>query len=79
MEDPNLPSFPVFEIDKLVGVLDAAHAAHLKTKRSVTECMIFFALASIVWKSCMQPLAAISSIEAEICAAMTCPKVAKCI
>lgn len=76
-EDPNLPPFPTLERDHLAGFLDAAHATHLKTRRSVTGLVIFFCCAAIAWKSRVQPIVATSSTEAEFYAAVTCAKIVK--
>ena len=76
-EDPSLPPFPAFERDELVGLLDAAHATELKTRRSVTGFVLLYCCAAIAWKSRVQPLVATSSTEAEFYAAVTCAKAAK--
>ena len=75
--DPDLPPFPDLGFDELAGLLDAAHATDLKTRRSVTGYVIFLAKAAIAWKSRLQPLVATSSTEAEFYAAVTCAKVVK--
>ena len=78
-EDPSLPPFPSHERNELVGFLDAAHATDLRTRRSVTGCMLLFCHAAIAWKSRAQPVVATSSTEAEFCAAVSCAKAAKCL
>ena len=75
--DSDLPSFPFIERDELVGLLDAAHATDLKTRRSVTGFVILFCRAAIAWKSRLQSLVATSSTEAEFYSAVTCAKVVK--
>ena len=76
-EDPTLPPFPTFTRDELVGLLDAAHATELRTRRSVTGFVLLYCFAAIAWKSRVQPLVATSSTEAEFYAAVTCAKAAK--
>ena len=76
-EDSSLPPFPVFEFDRLVGFLDAAHATDLKTRRSVTGYLLILCGAAIAWKSRIQPIVATSSTEAEFYAGVTCAKAAK--
>ena len=76
-DDPTLPPFPTFERDELVGLLDAAHATELKTRRSVTGYVLLLCFAAIAWKSRVQPVVATSSTEAEFYAAVTCAKAAK--
>ena len=76
-EDPNLPTFPTIMRDALVGFLDAAHATHLKTRRSITGLVMFFCCAAIAWKSRVQAVVATSSTEAEFYAAVVCAKIAK--
>lgn len=76
-EDPNLPAFPEFQANELIGLLDAAHATDLRNRRSVTGLLILFCRAAIAWKSTLQPLCASSSTEAEFYAAVTCAKVIK--
>jgi len=75
--DPNLPEFPDLPRDQLVACLDAAHATDLKTRRSVTGCIVFCCGAAIACKSRLQPIVATSSTEAEFCAAVTAAKVVK--
>jgi len=75
-EDPSLPTFPTFGRRELVGILDAAHATDLKTRRSVTGLFILFAGAAIAYKSRLQSLVATSSTEAEFYAAVFCAKLA---
>ena len=65
------------ERDGLVGTLNAAHATDLCTCRSVTGIIIFFGLAAIAWKSCLQSLVAASSMEAEFYSAVLCAKLVK--
>ena len=76
-EDPTLPPFPTFDRDELVGLLDAAHATELKTRRSVTGFVLLYCHAAIAWKSRVQSLVATSSTEAEFYAAVVCAKAAK--
>ena len=72
--DPTLPTFPQFEGNELVGVLDAAHATDLKTRRSVSGLVIYYAGAAVAWKSRLQPTVSTSSTEAEFLAAVQCAK-----
>ncbi len=75
-EDPSLPPFPEFDLDQLVGILDASHATDLKTRRSVTGLALYYAGAAIAWKSQLQPTVSTSSTEAEFLAAVCCAKLA---
>ena len=75
--DPNLPSFPTFSRHELVGILDAAHATDLRTRRSVTGMLILYCGAAIAYKSRLQSLVATSSTEAEFYAAVFCAKLVK--
>ena len=73
-EDPELPDFPQFGLDVLVGILDAAHATDLLTRRSVTGLAVFFGGAVVAWKSHLQATVSTSSTEAEFLAAVQCAK-----
>ena len=76
-EDPTLPIFPVLDPTKLTGLVDAAHATDLKTRRSVTGLSVMFGGAAIAWKSRLMAVVATSSTEAEFLSAVTCAKIVK--
>lgn len=63
--------------DELFACLDAAHGTELRTQRSVMGLVIFLCHAAIAWKSCIQPVVATSSTEAEFYSAVTCGKIVK--
>jgi len=73
-EDTELPKFPRFFRDELIGTLDAAHGTDLRTRRSVTGLVIFYCCAAIAWKSRLQSVVSTSSTEAEFYSAVTCAK-----
>ena len=75
--DPTLPPYPKVDPDRLTGILDAAHATDLRTRRSTTGIMIFYGGAVIAYKSRLQSLTATSSTEAEFYAAVLCAKLIK--
>ena len=75
-QDCSLPAFPTFDPDELVGILDAAHATDLKTRRSVTGIALFYGGAVVAWKSRLQATVSTSSTEAEFLAAVHCAKMA---
>ena len=73
-EDPNLPDFPGIAGDELVGILDAAHATDLRSRRSVTGLALCCGGAVVAWKSRLQATVSTSSTEAEFMAAVECAK-----
>ena len=76
-EDPNLPAFPKFYRKELAGLLDAAHATDLRTRRSVTGLLVILCGAAIAWRSKLQSLVATSSTEAEFYSAVELAKMIK--
>lgn len=59
---------------KLVAYSDADYAGDLKTRRSTTGYIIFYAGGPVAWCSKKQPIVALSSTEAEFIAAADCVK-----
>ena len=77
--DPSLPLFPFIHRDELATLLDAAHAADLRDRRSIAGLLMLFCCAAIAWKSRIQSVVATSSTEAEFCASVTAAKLTKCL
>ena len=73
--DPELPVFPDFDLDVLVGILDASHGTDLHTRRSVTGIAVFYGGAAVAWKSKLQSWVSTSSTEAEFLSAVQCAKI----
>jgi hypothetical protein len=77
-DDPSLPTFPATTaLDRLVGFVDASHAACPRTRRSITGVLFTLAGACITFKSKMQATVSTSSTEAELIAAVYAAKMAK--
>jgi hypothetical protein len=74
--DPELPPFPTYGLDTLVGFVDASQAACQVTRRSVTGYAFCIAGAVVAYKSMLQPVVATSSTEAEFYAAVIAGKLA---
>ena len=75
--DSALPEFPAMDLLKLIGFVDAAHAADIKTRRSVTGLAFCLAGTAIACKSKLQATVATLSTEAEFIAAVHAGKTAK--
>ena len=69
------PPVPYFDNDQLVEIVDAAHAAGLKTRRSVTGIAIFYCSAVVAWKSTLQAALSTSSTEREFIAVVQCARI----
>ena len=61
----------------MAGLLDAAHATDLRTRRSVTGLLVILCGAAIAWRSKLQSLVATSSTEAEFYSAVELAKMIK--
>jgi hypothetical protein len=75
--DSSLPIFPRSSLLQLIGFVDAAHAADLKTHQSVAGLVLCLAGGAVAYKSKVQATVATSSTESEFIAAVHAAKVAK--
>ena len=76
-DDASLPPFPVSGPLQLVVFVDAAHATHIPTRRSVTGMAFMLCGGAIVFRTKLQSCVATSSTEAEFYAAVLAAKAAK--
>jgi len=77
MAETQLPSFPKFELNKLVAFADAAYATDSKTCHLISIYIVLYAGAAIAYKAKMQPTVATSLMEAEFITAVYTAKAVK--
>lgn len=73
--DPNLPDFPEFDLQELVGLV---HAADLHTQKSIIRLVTLLCNIAVAWKSGLMSMVAASSTEAKFLSAVMCTKMIKC-